>query len=193
MEFYAGQTFLYPLSDNAPTAHLWVIATEPNRDGLFAFVIFTSLKGSKDQTVILRKNDHPFLKWDTCIDYALAEISHVEKLQEMIDLHQAKPHKDTSPSVLEEIVAGFSASGFTRKRIARFVKEARSPTDSDSVKVCGETLTAPSHPQPAPPNGPPRPVQSIYTASSASAKPESTVQARATHFRPAGLRPPTSH
>ena len=102
-----------------------MIATEPNDAGLFAFVSFTSLKGAKDQTVILRKGDHPFLKWDTCIAYAMAEISHVDKLQGFIDARVAKPHADTSPGILEEIVAGFAASDFTRRRIAQFVKEAQ--------------------------------------------------------------------
>lgn len=123
--FHAGQTFLYPLGENAGTAHLWVIATEPNDEGLFAFVSLTSLKGAKDQTVILRKGEHPFLKWDTCVAYALAEISDVDKLQAFVDSRLAKPHEDISPEVLEEIVAGFAASDFTRRRIARFVKEAQ--------------------------------------------------------------------
>ena len=74
----------FPLGDNK-IAHLWVITTEPNTDGIFAVVSFTSLKEAKDQTVILRKAGHPFLKHDMCICYALAELTSAEKLQAFID------------------------------------------------------------------------------------------------------------
>jgi len=59
--FRAGQTFLYPLSENK-IAHLWVVATEPNAEGVFAVVSFTSLRQAQDQTLILRKDEHAFLK-----------------------------------------------------------------------------------------------------------------------------------
>jgi hypothetical protein len=79
--FRAGQAFLYPLNDDARIEHLWIIATEPDADGRFATASLTSLKDAKDQTVILRKNEHPFIKWDTCVLYSLAEITSVEALQ----------------------------------------------------------------------------------------------------------------
>lgn len=129
MAFKSGQTFLYPLRDNQ-TAHLWVIATEPADDGSFAFVSFTSLKDAKDQTIILRKAEHPFLKQDTCICYALAEITTEAKLQACIDCGEAKPHKDVDGRILEEILSGFTASNFTKNRIRRFVKDYR-----DAVKL----------------------------------------------------------
>ena len=83
MSFRAGQTFLFPLGENL-REHLWVIATEPNDEGLFAIASFTSLKGAKDQTVILRAAEHPFLKWDTCVSYALADISNSERYKKPI-------------------------------------------------------------------------------------------------------------
>jgi hypothetical protein len=39
------------------TPHLWIVATAPGSDGLFAIVSLTSLKGSKDQTFILRSGE----------------------------------------------------------------------------------------------------------------------------------------
>ena len=79
--FHAGQTFHYPLRSPAK-AHLWIIATGPSAQaGSFAAVSLTSLRGAKDQTVILRQGEHPFIKWDTCVAYALAEIITVEHLE----------------------------------------------------------------------------------------------------------------
>ena len=124
MPFLAGQTFLFPLGDNK-TAHLWVITTEPNADGVFAVVSFTSLKEAKDQTIILRKAEHPFLQHDTCICYALAELTSAEKLQGFIDEGTARPHADVTPPLLAEIVSGFAASDHTKKRVRDFVRDYR--------------------------------------------------------------------
>lgn len=92
MQFRAGQTFLYPLNDESQREHLWIFATEPNADQTFATASFTSLRGAKDQTVTLMKAEHPFLKWDTCISYALAEIVTAEKLQTYLEQGRAKMH-----------------------------------------------------------------------------------------------------
>jgi hypothetical protein len=99
-----------------------VIATEPDIEGQFATVSFTSLKGAKDQTVILLKAQHPFIKWDTCILYSLSEISSTDKLQAYLDCGIAKMHRDVSPEMLCLILDGFSASDFTKNRVREFVK-----------------------------------------------------------------------
>jgi hypothetical protein len=123
--FHAGQTFLFPLNDENQREHLWIVATEPNREGLFAIASFTSLRGAKDQTVIFRAAEHPFLKWDTCISYAQAEIMSVEKLQAHLQGGRARMHVDATQAVLQLILAGFSASDFTKNRVRDFVRAAR--------------------------------------------------------------------
>lgn len=115
---------MYPIEENE-TAHLWVIATEPNTEGLFAIASLTSLKGAKDQTVILRANEHPFLKWDTCVMYALAEITSEDKVRGYLDAGNAKMHVDLSTQVLGWVLDGFTASDRTKYRVRQFVKEYR--------------------------------------------------------------------
>lgn len=100
MPFSAGQTYLFPLNDDTLRAHLWIIATEPNEEGQFATACFTSLKGTKDQTVILQKREHKFIKWDTCVLYAAGEISSIEKLQAYLDCGKAKMYQDVPPDIL---------------------------------------------------------------------------------------------
>jgi hypothetical protein len=123
--FRAGQTFLFPLNDENQREHLWIIATEPNREELFAVASFTSLRGAKDQTVILRAGEHPFLKWDTCISYGQAEIMSVEKLRAHLQGGRARMHVDATQAVLQLILGGFSASDFTKNRVREFVRAAR--------------------------------------------------------------------
>jgi hypothetical protein len=92
---------------------------------MFAVVSLTSLRQAQDQTLILRKDEHPFLKHDTCICYALAGITGEEKLQNFLDTGFAKLHRDIEASILAEILGGFSASDYTRKRVREFVRDYR--------------------------------------------------------------------
>lgn len=121
MPLVAGHTFLYPL-DNVP--HLWVIATEPC-NGIVAIVNFTSLKGSKDQTVVLLKHEHAFLRWDTSVNFAQAETMSEERLQEYIQQGRAKMHSPIDAVLVQLIVDGFCASPYTKNRIVTFVAEYR--------------------------------------------------------------------
>jgi len=41
----------------------------------------TSLKGSKDQTVILHGGEHPFLKWATYVAYAQSDLINTERFR----------------------------------------------------------------------------------------------------------------
>ena len=126
MTFHAGQAFLYPLNDDNESEHLWIIATEPNNEGLVAIASLTSLRGAKDQTVILHKGEHPFITHDTCVSYIQAEITSVEKLEVRLQCGRAKLHDvDAAPTLLKDILAGFSGSPHTKNRIRDFVREAR--------------------------------------------------------------------
>ena len=122
MPFRAGQTFLFPLDDDNYQEHLWVIATEPNQDGVFAAVSFTSFKGAKDQTVVFRSGEHPFFKWDTCVSYALAEVTSVDALQKYLDGKTARMHADLDPERLKLVLDGFTASDRTKNRVREFIK-----------------------------------------------------------------------
>jgi hypothetical protein len=122
MPFHAGQTFLFPL-DEFSTAHLWVISTEPNADDVFVIVSLTTLREAQDQTVIFRKNEHAFLKHDTCVCYRLAEATTSTRLQEFLDQGKAVMHSDLIPELLTEVLDGFNASDFTKNRIRDFVKD----------------------------------------------------------------------
>jgi len=121
MPFYAGQTFLFPLSESSK-AHLWVIATEPNAEDVFVIVSLTTLREAQDQTVVFRKDEHPFLKHDTCACYSLAESVTSVKLQQYLDDGQAKLHLDLAAPLLSELLDGFVASDFTKNRIRDFVR-----------------------------------------------------------------------
>ena len=124
MSFVAGETFLFPLGTRE-TPHLWIVSTTADADGRFAIVSLTSLKGSKDQTVILRAGEHPFIRWDTCVAYALAELTSSEQLEDLINRGTAQRQAPLRSDLLRLIVDGFLGSDFTKKRISDFVRRAR--------------------------------------------------------------------
>ena len=95
---------------------------------MFAVVSITSLKGSKDQTVILRSGDHPFIRWDSCVFYQLSDLIDSEKLPHRLACHDAKMHATLDPSLLQLVQDGFTASQFTKNRMVDYMKRRkRSP------------------------------------------------------------------
>lgn len=122
MSFRAVQTFLYPISE-FETYHLWLIATDPNIEGQFAVVSSTSLRGSKDQTVLLRKAEHPFIRWDTCVAYMLADIITEQQLRERLESGEAREHTPVPADILALVLDGFLASDYTKKRIRAFISQ----------------------------------------------------------------------
>src|ERR1035438_10358093 len=65
-----GDTLLIPAPGMGVTPHLWIIATEPVTDTQLCVIVnVTTLRNSRDQTVMLRKGDHPFITHDSAIFY----------------------------------------------------------------------------------------------------------------------------
>jgi hypothetical protein len=66
-----GDTFLMPAPGGSVTPHLWIVVTQPDTEtNLCAIVSVTTLRNSKDQTIILRPGDHPFIRHDCTVLYA---------------------------------------------------------------------------------------------------------------------------
>src|SRR2546421_8813104 len=65
-----GDTFLMPAPGGQVTPHLWIVITQPDpQTHECAIVSVTTLRNSKDQTVILRVGDHCFIRHDSTIFY----------------------------------------------------------------------------------------------------------------------------
>ena len=124
MSVSAGDTFLYPLNENSKE-HLWVVATDPDDDGRVAIVSLTSLRGAKDQTVILRKGDHPFIKWETCVYYSFADVWSTEKIAVEVAANNAVYLEPLSPDILQLILDGFTSSDFVKNRVLMYLRERK--------------------------------------------------------------------
>ena len=76
-----GDTFLMPAPGGVATPHLWIVVTQPDpQTHLCVIVSVTTLRNSKDQTIILRPGDHPFIRHDSAIFYGDAMIVDARRL-----------------------------------------------------------------------------------------------------------------
>ena len=74
-----------PAPGGTATRHLWIVITEPDpASNLCGIVSVTTLRNSKDQTVILRVGDHPFIRHEPTIFYGDAMIVDAQRLESEI-------------------------------------------------------------------------------------------------------------
>jgi hypothetical protein len=119
-----GETFLMPAPGGAATPHLWIIITQPDpQTHECAIVSVTTLRNSKDQTVILRVGDHPFIRHDSTIFYGDAMIVDARRLEAEIAADLALVLEKCPPATLKLVQDGVCASPFTRPKILRFCRE----------------------------------------------------------------------
>lgn len=102
-----------PAPGGTQTPHLWIIITDPNPESnLCAIVSVTTLRNGKDQTVILKVGDHPFIRHESTISYGDAMIVDAKRLENEIAAGLAIPH-----------APGVGASSFTKPKFLRFCRE----------------------------------------------------------------------
>jgi hypothetical protein len=88
----------------------------------FVIVNFTSLRGSKDQTVSIRSGGHPFVIHDTCVNYRAAELTSVEVLESRLLSAEAVMREPVTADLLKLIFDGFNASEFTKDRVRQCIR-----------------------------------------------------------------------
>lgn len=121
---HCGDTFLMPAPGGTATPHLWIIITEPDRaSNLCGIVSVTTLRNSKDQTVILNAGDHPFVRHESTIFYGDAMIVDAKRLENEIAAGLAVCRDPCPTATLELVQKGVSASPFTRPKFLRFCRE----------------------------------------------------------------------
>ncbi len=119
-----GDTFLMPAPGGAATPHLWIVLTPPDQQtNLCAIVSVTTLRNTKDQTIILRIGDHPFIRHESTILHGDAMIVNSVRLDSEIEAGLALVREKCSAATLKLVQDGVGASPFTRPKILRFCRE----------------------------------------------------------------------
>jgi len=120
-----GDTFLMPAPGGIETPHLWIFVTERSPETHLAVIVsVTTLCEGKDQTTILRKDDHPFVTHDSVVSYRHAKIADCRQIDAQVQAKTVVPHTPCSAKILKEVQDGLFASESTAKKILTFCKKA---------------------------------------------------------------------
>jgi hypothetical protein len=119
-----GDTLLIPAPGMGVTPHLWILAMDPVTDTQLCIIVnVTTLRNSRDQTVVLRKGEHPFVTHDSAVFYGDAQIVDVRQLHADVAARTAQTRERCSPEVIRLVRDGLTASPFTPKKVLIFFKE----------------------------------------------------------------------
>jgi len=83
-------------------------------------VNLTTLRGSRDQTVVLQSSDHPFIRHQTIVLYSDARLINTESLEAEVRAGTAIMERPCPAHTLKLIQAGVFASPFTARKIQNF-------------------------------------------------------------------------
>lgn len=125
MRFIEGTTFTMPRFDGG-YPHLYFVLNDPDSNGKFLIVNVTScLKPeADDETVILSRADHTFLRHDSFVFYAKATVTREDLIVRAIrDIEVCRQYEDADPEVLLDIQCGLFESEYTPEKIKEYFKQ----------------------------------------------------------------------
>jgi hypothetical protein len=123
---HCGDTLLIPAPGSDVKPHLWIVVTEPNAETHLCIIVsVTTLRNNKDQTVTVRVGDHPFLRHDSVIFYADAQIVDSRQLRADLIARVAERREPFSAELLKLAQDGVLASPFTPNKVVSFCREHR--------------------------------------------------------------------
>jgi len=118
----SGDTFLMPapgISNRTP--HLWIVVTDPSEENPTVVIVsITTLRHGAEQTVVLRRGEHPFIDRDSSVCYADARMVDARDLEARAKAGQVKIHAPCPLKTLEIVAAGIMASELTPRKVQKF-------------------------------------------------------------------------
>jgi hypothetical protein len=118
-----GDTILLPVGPQR-WLHLWIVCTRPLPVTTEAVVVgVTTLRNDADQTVLLAKGDHPFIKHDSVVRYSDARIYRCSKILAQVKSGSIETDCRCTDELIDQIEEGIWSSPFTPKKILRFMEE----------------------------------------------------------------------
>ena len=100
-----GKAFLLR-NPNYPTEHLFIVIAINKDEALLVNITSNDV----DQTCILGKGDHPFIKHQSYVNYKDAMLAKISLLKEYLKLSPGKLQNDVSPALLLKIKEGAANS-----------------------------------------------------------------------------------
>lgn len=110
--FYAGES-----EDVEP--HLNIVITSPE-EGEVVTVPVTTKRRYSETLVQLAVGDHPFIKWQSVVSYAYAQIRTVEEIEAAIKCGKAEQREPITEQLLKRVRMGLRDSEFTPNGVRHF-------------------------------------------------------------------------
>lgn len=100
--------------------HLWVVVCEPFDSPTKVIIVFlTSRKSYSDQTIVLRPQDHDFIRHETVVSYADARIVQTDYIIRRVSERDVKPHDSLRDEVIKVIQQGLINSPRTPRDVKK--------------------------------------------------------------------------
>ena len=122
----SGQTFRFT-PPCVQTEHLYIILSEPDKDGDFVIVNLTSTILNREQLVLLKRGDHPYIT-ENCIPlYSAAALLNTKDLIMFREQHQVtlffEADEPCEEWLLKKIRAGLLQVKHIDKKIQHYCKQ----------------------------------------------------------------------
>lgn len=118
----AGDTFVLRKPGRNSIPHLWVVVTDPDDDGKVVIASLTTRRPHSDDTVILRRGDHLFIRHETVIFYRDAQMPMASDLMNAVHGGAATMHAPFHLDILTDIQEGLDRSPHTPNHIKEYVR-----------------------------------------------------------------------
>src|SRR5258708_10421215 len=120
----AGDTLLITLERTQSIPHLWVVVTNPDERGQLLIVSITTLRHNVDQTVVLQRGDHPFVRHQSSVFFGDSMIVSEERLEQWRLAGVASAEEPCRADILRLIQDGVLVSDYTPRKIIAFFQRA---------------------------------------------------------------------
>ena len=107
----AGDSFRVPEPGTSLDSHLWVVISDPAADSERVLIVnFTTRRKDSDPACILQAGEHPFVRHETCVNYAGAKVVSEAQIRTLVQKGLLSSHAALSAALLERIRDGAAAS-----------------------------------------------------------------------------------
>jgi len=103
--------------------HLFIVLTDPcPTAGDVLMVNVSSVRPGHDTACQLFVGDHPFIKRDSFIEYALARIELAQKIQNGVTNGALAPRADLDKAIFARVCHGLTVSRFVKPRVVAYYR-----------------------------------------------------------------------
>jgi len=123
--FYPTQKATLLIPQTGPThdpnrSHLFIVLTDICADKKNLLVPICSVRSVYDTTCVLRRGDHRFIKWDSFVDYANADIRLADTLIKGVKRGEFSYKGSIGDTVFQRVCTGVETSPLVRNEILTY-------------------------------------------------------------------------